>query len=223
MGVCGFVASGMSSAVDRYLAGSVNMTEAVLFDNDGVLVDTEILFFHTTQTAFRRLDLALTPEIWGLWYLAEGNNSREVALRLGAGPERVDGVLEERNREFRRLLQRAPALRPHVRETLAKLHGVVKLAIVTGGGRDHLALVHATSNLLPFFDVIITSDDCSSGKPHPEPYLAAIRMLDVHAENCVAVEDTPRWTGVGECGRDPLRCCAYRPNAHATFSKGFGR
>jgi HAD superfamily hydrolase (TIGR01509 family) len=167
-------------------------TEAVLFDNDGVLVDTETLFFETTRAAFRRLDLDLAREVWGRRYLGEGNSSREVALALGADPQRVDGVLEERNREFRRLLQKAPALRPHVRETLARLHGVVKLAIVTGAGRDHLALVHAASNVLPFFDVIITSDDCSNGKPHPEPYLAALRMLDVHAENCVAVEDTPR-------------------------------
>ena len=168
------------------------MTEAVLFDNDGVLVDSEILFFRTTQTAFRRLDLALTPEIWGLWYLAEGNNSREVALRLGADPERVDQVLEDRDYRFRRVLQKAPPLRPGVRETLAKLHGTVKLGIVTGAGRDHLSLVHATSNLLPRFDVTITHDDCSNSKPHPEPYLAAIRKLGVDAKHCLAVEDSPR-------------------------------
>jgi len=167
-------------------------TEAVLFDNDGVLVDSETLFFETTRAAFRRLDVDLTREVWGRRYLGEGNSSREVALCLGADPKRLDGVLEERNGEFRRLLQKAPPLRPFVRETLTKLHGVVKLAIVTGGGRDHLALVHATSNLLPCFEVIITRDDCSKGKPHPEPYLAAIRMLGVHAGNSIAVEDTPR-------------------------------
>jgi beta-phosphoglucomutase-like phosphatase (HAD superfamily) len=45
---------------------------------------------------------------------------------------------------------------------------------------------------LSFFDVIITSDDCSNGKPHPEPYLAAIRKLGVDPKQCLAVEDTPR-------------------------------
>ena len=168
------------------------MTEAVLFDSDGVLVDTESLFFDTTQRAFRRLDLDLTPEIWGSRYLAVSTSSREVALSLGADPKRVDEVLEERNRQFRRLLQKASVLRPCVRETLTRLQGVVKLAVVTGGDREHLALAHATSNVLSYFEVIVTSDDCANDKPHPEPYLSAVRQLGVDAKRCLAVEDTPR-------------------------------
>ena len=66
------------------------------------------------------------------------------------------------------------------------------MAIVTGCGRDQLVLAHAASSLLGFFDVIITSDDCSNGKPHPEPYLAATRALGVRPERCIAVEDSPR-------------------------------
>ena len=46
-------------------------TQAVLFDNDGVLLDTEALFFESTRSAFRRLGLDLTPQIWGTRYLAE--------------------------------------------------------------------------------------------------------------------------------------------------------
>lgn len=168
------------------------MTEAVLFDSDGVLVDTESLFFDTTQKAFRRLDLNLTPEIWGHRYLSRASSSREVALALGADAKRVDQVVEERDRQFRGLLQNASLLRPFVRETLTKLQGVVKMAIVTGGDRDHFALAHSTSNVLSYFDVIVTSDDCSNGKPHPEPYLAAVRKLGVDAKQCLAVEDTPR-------------------------------
>jgi HAD superfamily hydrolase (TIGR01509 family) len=174
------------------VASGVNMTEAVLFDSDGVLVDTESLFFDTTQKAFRRLDLNLTPEIWAHRYLSRASSSRAVALSLGADPKRVDQVVEERDRQFRRLLQNASLLRPFVRETLTKLQGVVKLAIVTGGDRDHFALAHATSGVLSYFDVIVTSDDCSNGKPHPEPYLTAIRKLGVDAQQCLAVEDTPR-------------------------------
>jgi HAD superfamily hydrolase (TIGR01509 family) len=166
--------------------------EAVLLDNDGVLLDTETLFFETTRAAFHELGLNLTPEIWGPRYFAEAVSSRDIALSLGADPAAVDRVLEERNRRFQRVLQQPPPLRPHVRETLAKLHGSVKLAIVTGCGRNQLALAHAASELLPYFEAIITSDDCSNGKPHPEPYLAALRALSVRAEQCVAIEDSPR-------------------------------
>jgi HAD superfamily hydrolase (TIGR01509 family) len=169
-----------------------NRTEAVLFDNDGVLLDTETLFFETTRSAFGQLGVDLSPEVWGGRYLAEGRTSREVALSLGADPNRVDGVLAERNRQFQRVLQQPPPVRPQVWETLGKLRGRTKLAIVTGCGREQLELAHAASKLLDFFELIVTSDDCTEAKPHPEPYLAAVRTLGVRAEDCLAVEDSPR-------------------------------
>lgn len=168
------------------------MTEAVLFDNDGVLVDTETLFFEVTRQAFGRMGLELTRGIWAARYLGEGQPSKEIALFLGGDPERVAVVLEERNRQYRRVLEQPPPVRPKVRETLTKLHGRVKLAIVTGCDRHQLNLAHASGNLLSFFDVIITSDDCSHLKPHPGLYLAATKHLGVRGENCLAVEDSPR-------------------------------
>ena len=59
------------------------MIEVVLWDNDGVLVDTETLFYETTRVAFARLGLDLTKEIWGRQYLGEGKSSREIAALLG--------------------------------------------------------------------------------------------------------------------------------------------
>src|SRR5512140_338834 len=168
------------------------MTEAVLFDNDGVLVDTETLFFETTRAAFARLDVELTRETWGTRYLAEGKSSRAIALSLGADPGRVPEVIEERNWQYRHVLKQAPPLRAHVHSTLARLHGRVRLAIVTGCGRDQLDLVHGSSEILHLFDLIVTSNDCSCSKPHPEPYLTAIRALGVPPERCIAVEDSPR-------------------------------
>ena len=164
----------------------------MLFDNDGVLVDTETLFFETTRSAFERLGLDLTAETWGRRYLAAGNSSREIALAMGADPMTTDKVLEERNRQFRLVLQQPPPLRPQVRETLAQLRGAVRIALVTGCGRDQLALAHAASGLLDLFEAIITSDDCARSKPDPEPYLNAVQILGLRAEHCLAVEDSPR-------------------------------
>ena len=167
-------------------------TEAVLFDNDGVLVDTETLFYETSRSAFKQLGLDLTRKTWAQLYLGEGKNSKEIASSLGADPARIGPVLEERNRQYLRVLEKPPPLLTKVRETLASLRGRVKMAIVTGCGRHQLDLVHATSHILGFFDVIVTSDTCSCAKPHPEPYLNAIRVLGVQAERCIAVEDSPR-------------------------------
>src|SRR5690242_19978970 len=86
--------------------------QVVLWDNDGVLVDTESLFFEVTRAAFALLGLALTKEIWSTRYLADGKPSREIALALGADPASIDPVLSARNKEYRQLLSRPPIIRP---------------------------------------------------------------------------------------------------------------
>jgi HAD superfamily hydrolase (TIGR01509 family) len=170
----------------------LNVIEALLWDNDGVLLDTETLFFETTRMAFDRLGLTLTKELWGRYYLGEGWSSRELAAFLGGDAERTAAILTERNLEYRQILSQAPPLRPRVRETLGALHGRVRMAIVTGSHRDQLELMHGSSGLLDLFEVIITGDECAHSKPHPEPYLTALKLLEMSPRHCVAVEDSPR-------------------------------
>jgi HAD superfamily hydrolase (TIGR01509 family) len=168
------------------------MIEAVLWDNDGVLVDTETLFFQTTRLAFAQLGLDLTEEIWGSHYLGAGKTSREIAALLSGDDARISAMLEERNQQYRQVLQQPPALRPHVRETLDQLSGRVRLAVVTGSPRDQFELMHRSSGLLKFFEAVVTGDECSNPKPNPDLYLAGLKALGVRPERCLAVEDSPR-------------------------------
>jgi HAD superfamily hydrolase (TIGR01509 family) len=168
------------------------MIKAVLWDNDGVLVDTETLFFEITRQAFAELGVSLTKEIWGKRYLSDGRPSREIAAELGANPSRIAPVLEARNQQYRRILAEPPVIRTGVRETLSALAATVRLAIVTGCDREQLDLVHRSTNLLGFFKVIVTSDDCAHAKPHPELYLTALRALNLCPNECLAIEDSPR-------------------------------
>ena len=100
--------------------------------------------------------------------------------------------MAERNRQYRQVLGQPPAVRPQVRETLGELSGRVRMAIVTGCHRDQLQLMHRSSGLLGFFEAIVTGDECAQPKPHPELYLAALKVLGVSARRCIAVEDSPR-------------------------------
>ena len=168
------------------------MIEAVLWDNDGVLVDTETLFFQTTRSAFAQLGLDLTAEIWGRHYLGEGRTSREIAALLGGDTIRIVPMIEQRNQQYRQILSQPPALRPRVRETLDQLSGRVRLAIVTGSHRDQFQLMHRSIGLLNFFETIVTGDECANPKPHPDLYLAGLKSLGVRPESCLAVEDSPR-------------------------------
>jgi HAD superfamily hydrolase (TIGR01509 family) len=168
------------------------MFEVVLWDNDGVLVDTETLFFETTRTAFARLELDLTKELWGRHYLGEGKSSREIAVLIGGDENRIAATMEERNQQYRQVLSQPPPVRPQVRETLGRLFGRVRMAMVTGSPRDQLQLMHAGSGLLALFDPIVTGDECAQAKPHPELYLTALKVLGVDPSRCIAIEDSPR-------------------------------
>ncbi len=173
-------------------SNEVNVTIAVLWDNDGVLLDSETVFFNVTRLAFARLGLDLTAEVWGIQYLGEGRSSRQIAMSLGADPVDIDPVLAERNEDYLIALEQPPAIRPQVRETLAALSGRATLGLVTGCHRRQLHLMHASSGLLESFDVIVTGDDCADSKPHPAPYLKALNTLGLEAEDCIAVEDSRR-------------------------------
>ena len=169
------------------------MVQAVLWDNDGILVDSEFVFYEVTRAAFAELGLELTKDIWGLQYLGEGKSSREIAGEMGGDPAEFNRILDDRNARYREVLRNSPpAVRAQVPETLAQLSGRVKLGIVTGSHRDQFQHMHQSSGLIDLFDVIITGDDWKDPKPDPGLYLAALEVLDLPAGECIAVEDTKR-------------------------------
>lgn len=180
------------------------MIEAVLWDNDGILVDTETLFFEVTREFFAAAGLDLSRERWVKSYLGEGSSSREIARSLGLPDERAVPMLEERNEAYRRRLARGVPVRPGVRETLETLRGRVRQALVTSSPRDQIDLIHRSTGLLGFFECLVTSDDCARIKPAPDPYLAAMDRLGLSPERCLAVEDSAR--GVAAARAAGIRC-----------------
>lgn len=166
--------------------------KAVLWDNDGILVDSEILFYELTREYFAKLGLELTPDTWSLNYLGEGIGSREIALSLGGDPDKIDPILDARNKEYRVVLRKPPPIQPGVWDTLDALDGRVKLGLVTGCHRDQLHLTHDHNGILGRFEIIVTADECRVTKPDPEPYTRAVEGLGLQPEECLAIEDSKR-------------------------------
>ncbi len=186
------------------------MIEAILWDNDGLLVDSEAVFFEMTRRFFADAGLQIVEAFWGIEYLGNARHSAEIALDLGLAPKLIRPLLDRRNAAFVERLQRPVPLMPKVRETIEALAGKVRLGLVTGSGRDKVLLMHATHGLLDHFEVIVTGDEVEQPKPHPEPYLKAMELLGVEPERCLAVEDSRR--GMDSALAAGLRCIAV-PNA----------
>ena len=186
------------------------MIEAVLWDNDGLLVDSEALFFDLTRRYFAEAGLLLDEEFWGIEYLGNAKHSFEIALELGLSPELAAPLLDRRNEAFIDRIRRPVNLMPTVRQTIESLSRQVRLGIVTGSPRDKLELMHGANGLLDRFEVIITDDEVKNPKPHPEPYLKALESLGIEPEQCLAVEDSRR--GLDSAHAAGIACIVV-PNA----------
>ncbi|HHE32110.1 MAG TPA: HAD family phosphatase [Chlorobaculum parvum] len=186
------------------------MVEAILWDNDGLLVDSETVFFEMTRRFFADVGLRIDEEFWGIEYLGNARHSAEIALDLGLAPKLIRPLLDRRNEAFVERLQHPVPLMPKVRETIEVLSGKVRLGLVTGSWRDKVMLMHVAHGLLDHFEVIVTGDEVEQPKPHPEPYLKAMAQLGVEPERCLAVEDSRR--GMDSAVAAGLRCIAV-PNA----------
>jgi len=162
---------------------------AVIFDVDGVLVQSMEKHAEAYQKAFAPLGVPIAPDEV---YANEGRRSREVIESLAA--ERGLGLSREQLDEMNRLKQATFAsfgplpLYPGVRELIDRIHEAgLRVAIVTGTSR-----VNVESHLkaiLPRIDVAVTADDVTHTKPHPEPYLAALAKLGIPATQAIVVEN----------------------------------
>ena len=169
----------------------MQVLQAVLFDMDGLLVDSERLWYESEAEVMADLGAPWGPE--DQESLVGGSIARTVAYMLArTGPvaepveiaRRLLGGMAERLRANVPLMPGAEDLLEEVREAgvpsalVSSTHRVLMEHALDGIGRHR-------------FTVTIAGDEVDNTKPHPEPYLTAARMLGADPRRCVALEDSP--------------------------------
>jgi HAD superfamily hydrolase (TIGR01509 family) len=167
-------------------------TKAIFWDNDGVLVETEHLYFQATQHVLASVGIPLTQQDYVELFLVQGRGAWHVAMERGITASDVERLRNERNALYGDLLAQAPRLTAGITEVLDALHGKYVMGVVTSSRKDHFDLMHRTTGLLKYFDFVLTASDFSRVKPDPEPYLRAVHRSGVGRESCVAIEDSAR-------------------------------
>jgi HAD superfamily hydrolase (TIGR01509 family) len=164
------------------------MFDGIFWDNDGVLMETEHLYYRANAEALAQAGVELTLEEFCRISLRQG----ESVLSLAAGDS--DGLELRRVRDeiYFRLLGEESRVYPGVRETLERLHGRLPMAIVTSCKRENFLQMHRTSGLLGYFDFILTREDYGASKPDPEPYRTACARAGLDPGRCLAIEDSER-------------------------------
>jgi HAD superfamily hydrolase (TIGR01509 family) len=168
------------------------VTEAIFWDNDGILVDTERLYFDATRQTLERAGVALTQSEYVRCFMIQSAGLPEIGRIAGLTEEEIERVREERDALYTDLIARTPLVMPDVEDVLKRLYGKYVMGIVSSSYRYHFDLIHRSSGLLPYFDFTLTGEDCTAVKPHPDPYLKAIVRSGVDPASCLAIEDTER-------------------------------
>jgi len=173
-------------------------TEAVLFDMDGLLIDSEPLWLEAETAVMATLGADWTAADQA--QLLGGSLVRTVRYLLGkatrpASPAQVAEWLMTRVTELVR--DRGVPLRPGARALLAEVAAAgLPHALVTSSERGFMDAVLARTGLR--FDVLVCADDVSVTKPDPEPYLLAAKLLGADPARCVALEDSPNGVASAE-------------------------
>ncbi|MFF5566473.1 HAD family hydrolase [Streptomyces sp. NPDC012623] len=177
---------------------------AVLFDMDGTLVDTEVLWWETAEEVAAGLGHRLTdadaPEVVGR---AVADTAAHL-IRVTGAADRDKAAAELAASFFRRVAAGAPP-RPGARRLLAELERArVPFALVSASPRSVVDSVVGGSLADVPFAFTLSADDTVRTKPHPDPYRAAAGRFGAAPGACVAVEDSPDGTASAAAAGCPV-------------------
>lgn len=171
--------------------GSDALKTHILWDHDGVLVDTEPLYYEATRHAIAAFGIELEPAGY-LREMAEGRSAWEHAQRRGIAEPAIRRQRAHRDELYQRLLQERQIEIPGVEAVLEELSRDHAMAIVTTARREDFELIHRHRRIVGYMDFVLTSGDYPRAKPAPDPYLAALRRFAIDAGDAVVVEDSER-------------------------------
>jgi len=191
------------------MAAAKNPT-AILFDFDGVIVDSESLHHRAYELALAPYGLSSIPfDVY-----ADRFSNRGVGLEYCT--EQIPGLdvarmKQEKDRWFRRLLEGEARLLPGVESALRSLSAARRLAIATGSSREAANAVLVRFGLTRCFERVIGREDYHRDKPAPDAFLRACAALGEDPVRCLVVEDS--YKGLRAACEAGIPCVVV-PNAY---------
>ena len=190
------------------------MLKAVIFDMDGVLVDSEPIYYEIEKKNFRKLGLKISERehlsfkgmtgkgMWSLLKKKYGLPQPLNELILSARKITLERMAVEKN--LKPILGVVPLL------SALKRHGV-KLLLATSASKECMDLLLAVLKLGQYFEHKVCAADVEHGKPAPDIFLAAAKRAGVHPMSCIVFEDSRN--GVLAAKRAGMKCIGYDDSA----------
>lgn len=168
------------------------MKKYILFDNDGVLVHTEPLYYEASKKALKEFfDLELEFDDY-MQIMARGGTAWEKAIKIGINEEEIIKAREKRNVYYQEYLSTRDIQIDGIKDILSKLSKDFKMGIVTTSRRVDFELIHKNRGIVDFMDFVLCEEDYNFCKPHPEPYLKGLEYFGANKDEAIVIEDSQR-------------------------------
>ena len=167
---------------------------AVVFDCDGLLLDTEECWTRAEEQLFTRHGRAFTPELKRIMLGKAGHETAAILECSLDQPGRGEALRLELLELAMREVASGAAPRAGAAELVAELRGSVPIAVASNSPRAILDVALEGAGMAGAFDVVLGGDEVARPKPAPDIYTTACRLLAAEPGRSVALEDSP--TGV---------------------------
>ncbi|MGA2171435.1 MAG: HAD family phosphatase [Sedimentisphaerales bacterium] len=177
------------------------MLRAIVFDFDGVLVDSELLHFQAFNNIFRPLHVEMSIQQYYDKFLGLTDEEllrlldKQNNLRLSE--QRLQKLLKEKAAEFKELALTQATVIAGVPEFLKMLaDNKIPMAVCSGALLPEIEMILKGAGLRHFFDVIVSAEQVKKGKPDPEGFLLALKLLNkktsqpINPQDCIVIEDS---------------------------------
>lgn len=167
------------------------MKQYILFDNDGVLVETEPWYFTASAEILASVGIELTQERYRD-IMINGQSAFLLAEEQGYPPEEVEALRAQRNERYQHYIRTEEIAISGVEEVLATLSEHYRMGIVTSALRQDFELIHNRRGIMDYMEFALCSGEYGRAKPYPDPYLKGLEQFTAHPHEAIVVEDSER-------------------------------
>eukprot|EP01155_Anaeramoeba_flamelloides_P033577 Anaeramoba_flamelloidesa99537_22.p1 GENE.a99537_22~~a99537_22.p1 ORF type:complete len:213 (-),score=12.42 a99537_22:343-981(-) len=182
----------------------------ILFDNDGVLVETEGWYYKASKRALKEFfDYDVTLER----YMKLMTDGKGVWVDVEASKEKIAVARERRDHYYQEYLKNEDLAIKNVHKVLSELSKKYKMGIVTTARGVDFEIIHKNRAITDFMEFVLCVEDYPRAKPHPDPYLKGLELFGGKKSEALVIEDSER--GLISANRADIDCVIV----HNEFTK----
>ena len=163
----------------------------ILFDNDGVLVETEKWYHRANVDVLELMGLKISEERYRE-IMINGQSALMIADEHGIESEVVESYRDKRNELYQHYIRTENIDIDGVGEILKRLGEKYRMGVITSSRRDDFDLIHNSRDIMSHMEFALCSGEYTRAKPHADPYLEGLALFKGQKHEAIIVEDSGR-------------------------------